>query len=384
MAERETRPIVLHLITRFLDGGAEKTTEHTLETLQAASEEYELRLGTGAEYDQDRLADLEARGVEVVVFPLIRHYNPVSSLLSVFTVAHYLSQEDVDILHTHSTEAGIIGRLAGWLAETPVILHEIHGDPITDDRNRALNALVNRLERICASITSRIVVKSERIRESYLNRGIGSPEKYELIYHGVDTESFSVAAEQRAQRTDSQQGEVRLLYVGRLTDGKGLFDLLDAVQFLPTNEIHLDIVGHGPLRSSLSERISRNGLDESVSIHGHREDIPAVMASADILVLPSYREGTPRVITEARAAGLPVVSTDVAGIPEMVLDGETGYLVEPGDVDSLRNRIRDLIESPDLRRKMGERTRVGLETFERETAAEAYRDLYGDVLSSDE
>lgn len=370
---------VLHLITRFLQGGAETTTEQTLEALADAPETYDLRLGTGAEFDSDRLSAVEQRGVETDVFRLIRHYNPVAAILAVFTVAWYLWREDIHVLHTHSTEAGIIGRWAGFLADTPVIIHEVHGDPIAGDRNSLLNSILLLLERTSSWATTRIIVKSERIRQAFLARGIGDPAQYELVYHGVDTERFENATENGDREAGTTP--VRILFVGRLADGKGLFDLLDAVAGIDA-AVCLDIVGDRPLADDLAAAVRRRDLDDIVNLHGHRSDVERVMAAADVFVLPSYREGTPRVVTEARATGLPVVATDIAGLPEMVHDGETGFLVEPGDVEALRDRLTRLVESPELRRQMGERGRDGLAKFDRETAANAYRDLYRSVLAS--
>lgn len=377
---------VLHLITRFLDGGAERTTQNTIEALQDAPEEYDLRLGTGAEHDPERLAELESLGTDTVVFRSIRHYNPITAAVAVGAVARYLQRESVDILHTHSTEAGIIGRLAGALAGTPVVIHEIHGDPIAADRNELLNTFLLAAERSTAPLTTRLVVKSERIRDTFLERGIGRPEQYELIYHGVDLDSIGTAAGRTGSRVslDSDhipgQAPVRAIFVGRLAEGKGLFDLLDAVE--PLADVSLDIVGDGPLAEDLAAAVSKRGLDDRVTLHGYRDDVPELMAEAEFLILPSYREGTPRVITEARAAKLPVIATDIAGIPEMVADGENGYLVQPGDVATLRDRIRTLADDPALRNRMGEAAHSGLEKFSRETAAEAYRSLYRELSTS--
>lgn len=382
MSDANDEVTVLHLITRFLDGGAETTTEHTLQALLDAPEAYDLRLGTGSEYDCDRLADLSNRSVDPVVFSSIRHYNPLTAVVAVFAVALYLHRAEVDIVHTHSTEAGIIGRIAGWLADTPVVIHEVHGDPITDDRSTVLNAFLGWAERLCAPLATRIIVKSERIRDTYLKRGIGSPDQYELIYHGVETAAFRRAADNEGPSDDGEAEPTRLLFVGRLAEGKGLFDLLDAVEQMDDLDVQLDIVGGGPLEDEVGREVCHRDLEDIVAVHGYRDDIPSVMATADVLVLPSYREGTPRVITEARAAGLPVVATDIAGIPEMIRDGETGYLVAPGDVDSLRGRLEELVKSPELRRRMGSKTREGLEEFERDMAAQAYRDLYRDLSSN--
>lgn len=355
---------VLHLITRYLYGGAEKTTRNAIEALNEADREYDVRLGTGAEYDPERLQSL---GIETTVFQTICHYNPVTAIIAVFSVAWYLRREDIDILHTHSTEAGIIGRLAGYLANTPVVIHEIHGDPITIDRNPLLNRVIVALERRTAPLADCLIIKSERIRETFLDRGIGRASQYELIYHGVDTDRFP------QMDPNTRGSSVRILFVGRLASGKGLYDLLNAVEQL--EGIQVDIVGDGELREDIAEQVEQRGLD-TVSMLGYRDDIPSFMARSDMLVLPSYREGTPRVITEAMAAGLPVVATNIAGIPEQVSDGETGFLYTPGDVDALTKSIRRLVKDAALRAEFGRKARKRVDRFEVETAKAAYQNLY--------
>ncbi|WP_226010904.1 glycosyltransferase family 4 protein [Halomicrobium salinisoli] len=354
---------VLHLITRYLDGGAEVTTRNTLRSLAEADEEYDLYLGTGHEHDEKNLKKLESEGITTTVFPLIRHYNPVTAVLAVLTVARYLRREEVDVLHTHSTEAGIIGRLAAFVARTPVVVHEVHGDPVTDDRNPVLNAFLRTMERQCARVADRLVVKADRIRELYLDRGIGRPEQYERIYHGVDLSRFDETATHDSKR---------ILFVGRLERGKGLFDLLEA--FESVDDAKLLIAGTGALYEPLADAVRDQELE--AELLGYCDDVPSLMASADVFVLPSYREGTPRVITEAMAAGLPVVATDIAGIPEQVRDGETGYLVEPGDVRSLSDHLEELLDDPQKRTQFGRAGRERVTRFALETAQERYRKLY--------
>jgi glycosyltransferase involved in cell wall biosynthesis len=285
-------------------------------------------------------------------------------------VAKYLRQHEMDIIHTHSTEAGIVGRWAGFLAGTPVIIHEIHGDPIAESNSRVLNAFVSAAESASAKVTDKFVVKSKRIRNQYLDRGIGSRDQYELIYHGVDLERFGAA-----HHSDSKSDNLDVLFVGRLAKDKGLWDLLDAIEML--NSVSLRIAGDGPLFGSLKTAVNQRDLP--VELLGYRSDIPELMQQSDVLVLPSYREGTPRVITEALASGLPVVSTRIAGIPEQVDEGETGYLIEPGDVDALVNWL-DLLSDRELRTEFGEQAQQTVTRFSKETAAQQYRSLYATLL----
>lgn len=374
---------VLQLITRFLDGGAETTAENVIEALQNTPDEYDCRLGTGAEYDEDRLHSLEERGIETVVFSTIRHYNSLSAIIAVFAVAWYLKREDIDVVHTHGTEAGIIGPVAGWIARTPVVLHEVHGDPVTEDRNGILNRFLIIAERLCAPLATKIIVKSERIRETYLERDIGNPDQYELIPIGVDIQAFRREGEQATDQSGIESTPTKLLFVGRLAEGKGLSDLIAAIELFEPDDVELDIVGDGPLKTKIREMTEQRGIEDMVTLHGYRDDVPSFMAKSDVLVLPSYREGTPRVIIEARSAELAIVATNIAGIPEMVSDGENGYLVPPGDIQAIRERILEFVKRPSLSQQMGERAPNGIERFERETVKETYRRLYGTLTGHD-
>jgi glycosyltransferase involved in cell wall biosynthesis len=141
--------------------------------------------------------------------------------------------------------------------------------------------------------------------------------------------------------------------VGRLAEGKGHDVLLDAVDAMDDWEGSVCIVGDGPLYDSLDASIEERGLSEQVFLTGYRDDVPRILAASDVLVLPSFREGTPRVITEAMASGLPVVATDIAGIPEQVEDGESGFLIPTGDSEALADRLNRLLVDSGLRDEMG-------------------------------
>ncbi|TKX86566.1 glycosyltransferase family 1 protein [Halorubrum sp. SS5] len=372
-----TEITVLHIITRFRNGGAETTTSNELDALHAADEKYDLHLGYGYDSDENAVTTAVPDFVTTVRFDQIRHGSLARTLPAVFEVARYLRQTDCDVVHTHSTEAGIIGRWAGTLARTPTIIHEVHGDPITDDRSAVLNAFVTAMERLSAPIATKLIVKSERIREDFLERGIGTQEQYKLIYHGVDVERFSGVAPADVPESNANR---RLLFVGRLSDGKGLVDLLNGFEVVAErHSVDLLIAGDGPIRSALEEIIEQRGLSDSVFCLGYRTDIPQLLAASDVLVLPSYREGTPRVISEALASGTPVVATQIAGIPEQVTDDETGLLIEPGDIDGLVNAIDTLLADGQRRNAMSSRCRNTVNQFSRASSTRAIQELYRSI-----
>jgi glycosyltransferase involved in cell wall biosynthesis len=370
MAEK---PRVLHLITRLLNGGAEAKTIETVLRLDG----YEFVVGHGAAFDPEQVSRLERHGIETRKFGTIRHYNPVTTLPAVLAVARYVRQEDFDIVHTHSTEAGIIGRFGAALAGVPAVVHTVHGVPFTWDRNTILNRFVLGCERVAARSTDCIITNADAITDEYLQRGIGCVEQYETVYSGIDIDRFSKAT----PATDVDGPGVRILMVGRLVDGKGFEDLLGAVERLEDRQLSVYLVGDGPRREALEATIDRRSL-ENVHLLGYREDIPDIMAACDVFVLPSYREGTPRVITEAMASGLPVVATDIAGIPEQVEDGTNGFLIQPGDVTALVNCLERLVSSAALREDFGMAGRQRAERFSRERMLADIEEIYRELVQT--
>ncbi|MDL0145386.1 glycosyltransferase family 4 protein [Halobacterium salinarum] len=367
-----SEPRVFHLITRLLKGGAEAKTIATVQGL----DDYEFTVGYGAEYDQEQVDLLEREGIATKRFPLIRHYNPGTTGPAVLSLARYLRRENFDIVHTHSTEAGIIGRFAAALADVPNVVHTVHGVPFADDRNNVLNRFVLACERQAAKYTDRIVTNADVIADDYLEHGIGSSDQYTTVYSGVDLDAFA-----DAEPGKNLPGErPRVVMVGRLADGKGHGVLLDAVESLDGFNGSVCIVGDGPLYDSLEQEINERELTEDVFLVGFRDDVPRVLAASDILVLPSFREGTPRVITEAMASGLPVVATDIAGVPEQVVDSENGYLIPTGDSLALAERLHTLIGGAELQDRMGANNRERSEMFSEEGMLSAIDSVYEQVI----
>jgi glycosyltransferase involved in cell wall biosynthesis len=368
------QPRIFHLITRLLKGGAEAKTIATVLGL----DEYQFTVGYGAAYDQEQVDRLETAGIDTQRFPLLRHYNPATAVPAVASLAWYLRRENFDIVHTHSTEAGIVGRFAAALAGVPNIVHTVHGVPFAEDRNDFLNRFVLSCERQAAKYTDCIVTNADVIADEYLDRGIGTPDQYTTVYSGVNLDAFADA--EPAKNLPGKRP--RVVMVGRLADGKGHGVLLDAVESMGDWDGSVCIVGDGPLYDDLKAEISERGLADRVFLTGFRNDMPNVLAASDALVLPSFREGTPRVITEAMASGLPVVATDIAGIPEQVIEGENGYLVSTGGGQALRERLEELLADSDLRARMGERGLDRIEEFSVETMIEELDYVYEELLEN--
>lgn len=371
-----SRPKVFHLITRFLQGGAEAKT---LSELAGLRHKYAFTLGYGASFSSQQLEKVARLRIPTKRFGLLRHYNLAALALSCVQIYRYLKTNRFDIVHTHSTEAGIVGRLAARLAGVPVIVHTLHGIPFTEQRNPLLRNALLFMERQAASWTTCLIDNAQPIREAFLGAGIGRPEQYATIHSGIDLKHF---AEAKPRTLDLPGVAFKVLMAGRLVPGKGFVELLQAAERLVEHNPNLSflIAGDGPLRPKLEREIKRKGLSRVVHLLGHQTGLAGIMKAVDAFVLPSYREGTPRVISEAMAAGLPVIATRVDGIPEQVEDGTNGYLIEPRKVEPLVQALLRLFEDEKLRHRMGQASLKRVQAFSQEAMIQALDVLYHKLL----
>jgi glycosyltransferase involved in cell wall biosynthesis len=377
---------ILHLLTRLLKGGSD---EHTLATLEGCTRDrYEFALAYGPDHDPEQVARAEKAGVRTRCFPgLVNWPAPRTDPGLMLALARWMRQEGFDIVHTHQTKAGIVGRLSARLAGTPCIVHTCHGFGYGALGSALKDRAMLALERRCGRWTHSAVYVSGYLMQQGFELGLSRPERSTVIRSGKDIARYRGPSAERARREASFGREGRPLTIActtRLAEGKGIEDLIDAVAVVAPefSGLRLWIVGEGPLRSALEERIAARGLSEVASLLGFRSDVPELLAEVDIVVLVSLREGLPQSLTEAMIAGKAVVATPVGGIPEVVRDRETGLLVPPADAQRLAGALRELLANDELRRSIGERaaTELGVE-FSRSRMLEQYDALYADLYA---
>ncbi|MBI5065707.1 glycosyltransferase [Candidatus Woesearchaeota archaeon] len=318
---------VVHIITRFVKGGADFNTLHTLEGI---SKDYVCYLMTGRTYDEELIEKVKKFNVEVFHTSLT-HYNPITAIIAFFQMVFLLKKTRPQIVHTHSTEAGIVGRWAAWLAGVSIIIHTNHG--VSFNRNFFAKKFLVFLEKITAKITTKIISNANIITWQFLKQKIGKQEQYLTIYSGID---FDEVKKAKPAAEILKIKKIKVLCASRLVRGKGLEEFIEAAKTIKkeSEEFEFFLAGEGELRNEL-EKKSKG----SVAFLGHRADLLSVMKACDLFVLPSHREGTPRVITEALACGIPVIATNIDGIPEQVTEGVTGFLFNPGDFGKLKKLI---------------------------------------------
>ncbi len=358
----------LHLITRLSLGGPSLNTIDSVVALDRAGWRTILAAGSvGAEIsvvDQAR-----SRGCRTVLLPaLTREVSPARDLLALWQVFRLIRRERVVLVHTHTSKAGFVGRLAAWLAGVPVILHTPHGHIFYGYYGPALTAVFVGLERLAARITDRIVVLTELGTEEHLARGIGRPKQFVVIPSGVDLEALRRKAppyETARGRLGVDAETCLIVGVGRLVPVKGFQSLVKALSLILSvvPSARLLLVGDGPLHADLVAEAQALGVGNRLEMAGAQLDPAPFLAAADLVVVPSLNEGMGRALVEAMALGLPVVATRVGGIPAVVADGETGSLVPADDPPALARAMAELLKDPGLRQRMGEAGRRRAEQF---------------------
>ena len=354
---------ILNIITRLEHGGAPIALLDTVERMDRAR--YEIHVATGRTEDPEKemIPYARSRGVQVMVIPsLVRDVRPWRDLVALFSLMRVIARGRYDIVHTHTSKAGFVGRLAARLCGVKGIVYSPHGTILEGYFGGATTRLFVASDRIAAGFTDRIVGLTRREVEQYLEAGIGRPDQYTFIYNGIDVDGFAARRVDR-ERKRTELGLPRDAYVGitvgRLVPVKGQRYLIEAAARIGDRipPLMILLAGDGPLRPELEQHAASMGVEDKVRFLGTRQDIPELLSCADVFVLPSLNEGLGLVLVEAMAMGVPCVATAVGGVPEVVADDVTGILVPPRDPRALADAVVRLADDPDRAREMGEQGR---------------------------
>lgn len=375
------RSKVCHLITKLELGGAQQNTLYTCSQLDPQQFEVSLIAGPGGELDQQ--ASRAAYPFEISP-QLVRPIAPAADLRALIDLTRRLKRLQPAIVHTHSSKAGILGRMAASLAGVPVIVHTVHGWGFHPGQTWAKRALFIWLERAMALITTQWIVVSRANAEQGQRRRIAPREQFELIRSGVELNRFRRARNNGRLRAELQLTDDQLLVgmVACLKPQKAPLDFVAvAEQVIQQHPNALFVlVGDGELRGDVENAIATAGLEQNVRLLGWRRDVPHVVGDLDLLLLTSRHEGLPRVIPEAMAAGKPVVATAVDGSPEAVTQNETGFLRAAGDVDGLASDVTRLLSDSALRQRMGSAAAERVEPWDIDEMVRRQEQLYQRLL----
>ncbi len=314
---------------------------------------------------------------------LVRPIRPWQDWIALRELTMRFRQQRPDLVHTHSGKAGILGRLAAQRAGIPLIIHTIHGPSFGSFQGPLANALYRTAERRAGRHTTHFVSVAHAMTRRYLAAGIGRPDQYSRILSGFDVSRFAAAKDDPVLRDRLGLGATDFVVgkIARLTELKGYEDLFDVAPKLVSEhpEMKFLIVGDGPLRGSFEAMARSLGMADRFKFAGlvPPEEVPRFIGVMDILVHLSRREGLPRAVSQALAAGRPAVVYDCDGASEICLHNEAGFLVPPGNRSELKKRIGELARDPDLRRRLGKRGQeFVLKEFPTERMVAAIYDLY--------
>jgi glycosyltransferase involved in cell wall biosynthesis len=351
---------VAHIITKLELGGAQQNTLYTVSHLDQAR--FRPLLISGEPGILDREAEA-LPGVRFLQVPsLVRAIRPWLDVHALITLTSVLRHHRPAIVHTHSSKAGILGRWAARLAGVPIIIHSIHGFGFTRYQHAITRRLLIMLERSAASVTTRFFAVSEANRKLGIDLGLFPAVRCSVIRSGIDLGAWrgaqvDVAAKRRQLGLDPRYPVIGM--IAALKPQKAPLDFVRMAAWVNRDkpETQFLLVGGGELRPAVEAEVNRLGLAGRFVLTGWRRDVAEILPCMDIFALTSLWEGLPRVYLEALVSGVPVVGTRVDGAAEVITDGQTGYLTEPGDVGAMAERIVYLLQHPDEAKRMVERGR---------------------------
>jgi len=378
---------ILRIIARLNIGGP---AIHTiLLTAGLNNERFESLLVTGVEGRREgNMLDLAAaEGVEpIIIRELRRNVDPKDALIALLKLYRLIRRERPQIVHTHTATAGLLGRLAAKLAGVPIILHTFHGHVLHGYFSPLRSKALVWMERLLACFTDRIVTVSEGQRRELAGYGIAPLEKIAVVPLGFELEALLACGSRRGElrrQLGLSDADKLIGIIARLVPIKNHHLFLQTAKLVAEAipQARFLVVGDGELREELEAYARDLGLNRRVLFTGWQRDLPCLYADMDVVALTSINEGTPVSIIEAMAAGVPVAATAVGGVPEVIADGETGYLVKAGDAEGLAEAITELLRNPAKAKEMGQKGRKAVyPKFAAQTLIANVEQLYSGLL----
>jgi glycosyltransferase involved in cell wall biosynthesis len=371
-------------------GGAQENTLLTCRGLAERGHEVLLLSGPTRGPEGELLGEAQRMGVKVEEVPaLVRPVSPWKDWSTYCHLRARLRELAPQVVHTHSSKAGVLGRPAARAAGVRAVIHTVHGLPFHRYASAFLNQIYIWAERRAARSCDKIISVAEAMTRQAVSAGLAAPDKFVTVYSGMEIEPF-VAARSRRDEVRRRLGYTPEHFVitklARLFEFKGHRYVLDAARTLVAKHprARFLFVGDGMLRAKLQERARRLGLTEHLRFAGlvPGAEVPGYLAASDLLVHASLREGLPRAVPQALLAGTPVVAFDLDGAPEVITHEETGLLVPPCDPAALAAAIARMIEEPDLAaRTAAAGGDLAARVFPAEKMVEAVASVYEGVLA---
>jgi glycosyltransferase involved in cell wall biosynthesis len=384
MADAESRDLaqmrILYVITSAEFGGA------PLHVLQLArymlKQSHEVGIVTAPE---PRMMQ-EAKALGVRIFPNPHFVRPVvlwKDFRALWRVSQAIQQFKPDLVSAHSTKAGFAARFSCAILRVPVIF-TAHGWAFTEGKSPLSRYFLALAEGLASKVTKKIICVSEHDKELAIRLHVASEKKVKVIHNGMEPSLYlNTDGSKIRSELGLSESEILITMVARFVPQKDHDTLFRALNFLPECGFKVALVGNGEREVLFRREAEKQSVNGRVVFLGERCDVPQILAASGIFVLSSHWEGLPRSIIEAMMSGLPVVATRVGGVPELVEDGVTGFLVPPKDPQALAKALQRLLDDPELRHRMGQLGREkALREFTLDRMLRETEKVYEEVLGN--
>ncbi len=340
---------VIHIITKLEFGGAQTSTLYTVKNL--SKEKYRVYLFTSPGYLSNKAEEID--GISLKYFPFKREINPFYDFMTFILLLIEILKIHPDIVHTHSSKAGILGRWASFFCGVPHIYHTIHGFPFYENQFFPIKIFYVSLEMFTSFITEYLIAITNEDVKKGLRNGIGKRGKYLLIRDGIDISKFlsvNISKEEKKKKLGIKEKNV-VGTISSLKKQKNPVGFVRMASSVKNKDTGFVIVGDGALRGKVEEEIEKRGLENRFYLLGWREDAEEILKTFDVFVLLSFWEGLPKALLESQTIGIPCVVTEIDGMKEIVKEGINGFLVK--DYKEASYKVDILLKNQKLREEIG-------------------------------
>jgi glycosyltransferase involved in cell wall biosynthesis len=348
---------IAHVITRLINGGADENT--VLSCNHAARAGHSVTLVHGLGTDDEILAKVDARVRLVAVPALVRPVAPIGDARALTDLVRMFQRDRFDVVHTHTSKAGILGRLAARLARVPIVVHGVHNTVPFIGFGRLEKIVYLAAEKLVKRITHAFIDVSSGVRDLYVNAGLGTLEQHHVIHSGFELARFRNAVPPHDWQTllrldDEEARPAVILLIAAFAPHKRHLELLESFPRVVARfpDVRLVFAGDGELRPAIEARIDSLGLRRNVIVAGFYPEPEKLIALADVCVLTSKREGLPRVVMQYLAGGKPVVATSLPGLEEILRDAINGAITASDDLDGWADAVIALLADDALRARL--------------------------------
>ncbi len=366
---------ILYVITKSEIGGAQTHLMEVVRYMHRAGHDVSVVTGTAGWLTNE----LAAIGVDYEILPdLIRDINPAKDIKTITSICHILEDKQPDIIHCHSSKAGIVGRVAGAIKNIPAVF-TAHGWAFTNGVSPAKRIIYAAIEHMMLGITKRVICVSEFDRQLAKRWFLHNYNRIVTVHNGIVDKTFN----SNIAREDFLP--LKLVSVARFSHQKNNMELIRAVEQinkLYSGSLQLNMVGDGPLLSEAQAYVTSHKLENDVHFLGSRTDVDDILNKNDIFCLISNYEGLPISIIEAMRAGMPIIASDVGGVNELVQDEVNGFLIPRGNISELVDKLKYILEHKKLIKSMGEASRkIYEEEYTADRMNQKILSVYNEVIA---